>query len=104
MLKLKRRIIHIIITSVMTSLIIILLIMSLKTADTTQEVTDKAVDKISHFYIEEIAKNRASLISNELDKKYNLAQIIVSIIKDGFGRYEVYYKDYTKETEADRVL
>ena len=41
---------------------------------------------------------------NELDKKYNLAQIIVSIIKDGFGRYEVYYKDYTKETEADRLL
>lgn len=41
---------------------------------------------------------------NELDKKYNLAQIIVSIIKDGFVRYEVYYKDYTKETEADRLL
>ena len=41
---------------------------------------------------------------NELDKKYNLAQIIVSIVKDGFGRYEVYYKDYTKETEADRLL
>ena len=41
---------------------------------------------------------------NELDKKYNLAQIIVSVIKDGFGRYEVYYKDYTKETEADRLL
>lgn len=41
---------------------------------------------------------------NELDKEYNLAQIIVSIIKDGFGRYEVYYKDYTKETEADRLL
>lgn len=41
---------------------------------------------------------------NALDKEYNLAQIIVSIIKDGFGRYEVYYKDYTKETEADRLL
>ena len=40
---------------------------------------------------------------NELDKEYNLSQIIVSIIKDGFGRYEVYYKDYTKETEADRL-
>ena len=40
---------------------------------------------------------------NELDKKYNLAQIIISIIKDGFGRYEVYYKDYTKETAEDRL-
>ncbi len=40
---------------------------------------------------------------NELDKEYNLAQIIISIIKDGFGRYEVYYKDYTKETAEDRL-
>ena len=80
MLKLKRRIIHIIITSVMTSLIIILLIMSLKTAATTQEVTDNAVDKISHFYIEEIAKNRASLISNELDKKYNYVNNALDVI------------------------
>lgn len=41
---------------------------------------------------------------NELDKKFNLAQIVISIVKDGFGRYEVYYKDYTKETEVDRLL
>ena len=41
---------------------------------------------------------------NELDKKYNLVQIVISIIKDGFGRYEIYYKDYTKETTADRLL
>ena len=41
---------------------------------------------------------------NKLDKEYNLAQIVISIVKDGFGRYEVYYKDYTKETEADRLL
>lgn len=40
---------------------------------------------------------------NELDKEYNLAQIVISIVKDGFGRYEVYYKDYTKETAADRL-
>ena len=40
---------------------------------------------------------------NELDKKYNLAQIIISIVKDGFSKYEVYYKDYTKETAADRL-
>jgi len=41
---------------------------------------------------------------NKLDKEYNLAQIIISVIKDGFGRYEVYYKDYTKETAADRLI
>lgn len=41
---------------------------------------------------------------NELDKNYNLAQIVISIVKDGFGRYEVYYKDYTKETDADRLI
>ena len=41
---------------------------------------------------------------NELDKKYNLAQIVISIVKDAFGQYEVYYKDYTKETDADRLL
>jgi len=41
---------------------------------------------------------------NELDKKYNLSQIIISIVKDSFNKYEVYYKDYTKETEADRLL
>lgn len=41
---------------------------------------------------------------NELDKKYNLAQIIISIIKDGLCGYEVFYKDYTKATEADRLL
>ena len=41
---------------------------------------------------------------NELDKKYSLADIVISIVKDGFERYEVYYKDYTKETAADRLL
>jgi hypothetical protein len=41
---------------------------------------------------------------NELDKKYNLSQIIISIVKDTFDRYEVFYKDYSLETEADRLL
>lgn len=40
---------------------------------------------------------------NELDKKYNLTQIIISIVKDTFDRYEVFYKDYSLETEADRL-
>ena len=41
---------------------------------------------------------------NELDKKYNLDKVIISIVKDTFGRYEVYYKDYSLETEQDRLL
>lgn len=41
---------------------------------------------------------------NELDKKYNLAQIVISIVKDTFDRYEVFYKDYSLETEADRLI
>ena len=78
--KQTKRVFQIIITSLMCLLIILFLIMSLRTADTTQEVTDKAIDKISHFYIEEIAKNRASLISNELDKKYNYVNNALDII------------------------
>ena len=61
-------------------LIILFLILSVRTADTTKEVTDKAIDNISYFYIEEIAKNRASLISNELDKKYNYVNNALDII------------------------
>ena len=41
---------------------------------------------------------------NELDKKYNLNQIIISIAKDTFGRYEVFYKDYSLEKPEDRLL
>ncbi len=80
MKKLSKRIIQIAVASGMIIMTILLLIMSFKTADTTQEVTDKAIDKISHFYIEEIAKNRASLISNELDKKYNYVNNALDII------------------------
>jgi len=41
---------------------------------------------------------------NELDKKYNLNQIIISIAKDTFGRYEVFYKDYSLAKDSDRLL
>ena len=41
---------------------------------------------------------------NELDKEYNLNQIIISIVKDTFDRYEVYYKDYSLEKPEDRLL
>jgi len=50
--------------------------------------------------------SRSSLLEflNELDKKYNLNQIIISIVKDTFDRYEVYYKDYSLEKPEDRLL
>ena len=56
-----------------------------------------------------VAKNFNSQIDllkflNELDKKYNLAQIVISIVKDTFDRYEIFYKDYSLETEADRAV
>ena len=41
---------------------------------------------------------------NNIDKKYNLSQVIISIVKDSFDRYEVYYKDYSLEKPEDRLL
>ena len=40
---------------------------------------------------------------NKLDKEYNLDHIIISISKDTFGRYEVFYRDYSLETPEDRL-
>ena len=50
--------------------------------------------------------SRSSLLEflNELDKKYNLNQIIISIVKDTFDIYEVYYKDYSLEKPEDRLV
>ncbi len=69
--KRKKRIVHIITSIGIVIILVLLLIMSLKTAKTTQGVTDNAIDQLSHFYIQEIAKNRASLISSELEKQYH---------------------------------
>ena len=41
---------------------------------------------------------------NELDKKYNLNQIIISIVTKSLGGYELFYKDYTLEKPEDRLL
>ena len=41
---------------------------------------------------------------NELDKKYNLSQIIIQIIKTSSWTYELFYIDYSLETEQDRLL
>ena len=80
MKKLTKRIIHTITALSIVLMLILSLIMSLRTADTTQEVTDKAIDRLSHFYIEEIAKSRSSLISDELNKKYNYVNNALDVI------------------------
>ena len=82
MRKVTRRIIHIVTACTMTLLIILLLFMSLKTANTTQGVTDKAINTLSEFYIQEIAKNRASIISDELDKYYTYVTNALSVITE----------------------
>ena len=62
--------------------------------------------KRTDFIVVKEFNSREDLLKflNELDKEYNLAQIIISIVKDTFDRYEVFYKDYSLETEADRLL
>ena len=51
-------------------------------------------------------KSRTDLLKflNELDHKYNLSKVIISIVKDSFNRYELFYKDYSLETEADIAI
>lgn len=62
--------------------------------------------KRSDLIIVKEFNSRSSLLEflNELDKKYNLNQIIISIVKDTFDRYEVYYKDYSLEKPEDRLV
>ena len=40
----------------------------------------------------------------ELEQKYNLKQVVISIVKTSSWSYEVFYQDYSKETEEDRLL
>lgn len=62
--------------------------------------------KRTDFIVVKEFNSREDLLKflNELDKKYNLNQIIISIVKDTFDRYEVYYKDYSLEKPEDRLL
>ena len=62
--------------------------------------------KRSDLIIVKEFNSQSSLLEflNELDKKYNLNQIIISIVKDTFDRYEVYYKDYSLEKPEDRLV
>jgi hypothetical protein len=62
--------------------------------------------KRTDFIVVKEFNSREDLLKflNELDKKYNLNQIIISIAKDTFGRYEVFYKNYSLEKPEDRLL
>ena len=61
--------------------------------------------KRTDFIVVKEFNSREDLLKflNELDKKYNLSQIIISIAKDTFGRYEVFYKDYSLAKDSDRL-
>ena len=50
---------------------ILLLLIAFRTAQTTRSSTENAIDKLSRFYIEELAKGRVSIISDELHKREN---------------------------------
>ncbi len=78
--KKTRLVIHITTSISITIIFILLLVMAFKTASTTRNGTDDAIDKLSHFYIQEIAKSRASLISDELDKKYTYVNNALDVI------------------------
>ena len=80
MKKSSKLVIHILTSIGISCVLVILLVMSIKTASATKKETDNAIDKLSHFYIEEIAKNRATLISDELVKKYNYVNNALSVI------------------------
>ena len=50
-------------------------------------------------------KDREELIQflYEFGEKWNLKNVLISIVKSIIG-YEVFYIDYSKETEQDRLL
>ena len=80
MQKKTKRLVHIITTTAIVILFIILLVLSLGTAKSTRSSTDKTIARLSQFYIEELAKNRLVLISDELEKKYNYVNNALSVI------------------------
>ena len=80
MKKKTKLIIQIICTTIIAFLFILLLALSFKTAKSTRRETDNTVDKLSQFYIQELAKSRSSLISDELEKKHTYVNNALSVI------------------------
>ena len=80
MKKRTKLLIQIICTTIIAFLFIVLLAFSFKTAKSTRRETDNTVNKLTQFYIQELAKSRSSLISDELEKKHNYVNNALSVI------------------------
>ena len=63
-------------------LFLTLLILSLRTSEKTRQTTDSAITKLSSFFIQEIAKNRTTLVIDELAKKRNYINNALSVISE----------------------
>jgi len=47
----------------------------------TRQGSDKAVDRVSEFYLDELASKRASLVSSEIDADFNAMQATIDILR-----------------------
>ena len=59
---------------------ILLSVITIRTAKTARRSTGNAIERISDFYIEELAKGRVSIVSNELEQKQNYLNNAVNAI------------------------
>ena len=78
--KKTKRIIQISVITSISLLFVVLLFLSLKMTKRTRSETDNTIEKLSQFYIEELAKSRSSLINDELDKKHSYVNNALSVI------------------------
>ena len=75
-----KRIIQLSTISSILILFTILLVLALRSSESTRRGTDVAIDKLSSFYIQELAKNRTSLITEELYKNRTYIDNALSVI------------------------
>ena len=80
MKKNTKRIIQISTLSSILILFTILLVIALRSSGSTRRGTDIAIDKLSSFYIQELAKNSTSLITEELVKNRTYIDNALSVI------------------------
>lgn len=61
----------------------------------------KRMRQMSDLIVAKQFDTESSLLTflNELDKKYNLTQIIIAIVPMNWGKYQLFYKDYAKFDE-----
>ena len=80
MKKNTKRIIQISTLSSILILFTILLVIALRSSESTRRGTDIAINKLSSFYIQELAKNSTSLITEELVKNRTYIDNALSVI------------------------